>query len=378
MNEIEIRESNGTLTVWQFAPGVGPVQWSQGGRTFKLQRIRAVSSPIGPSSTPLLTRTVPYIGIDANPAAHEENTPATRDARKRLARESGANILYYAPRWHEIEPADGVFYFGDLEEKVVASEKYGWPLSVNIRIIDTDKKTVPNVYAGWALNDPRMIDRYKRMLTILAPRTRGRVRWISLGNEVNDYLAGNRAEIARYAQLLSAVIPVAKQAFPGAQVSVNYTWHAASKINTDFGAITSQLDFLSFTYYPLNADITFRPAANAARDIGDLVRVAGNRRVFLQEVGYSSSPNVGSSEAAQAEFVRSVFQGLRQNPSIIAANFVWMCDLSQDILNLVATGYSAVGSANFWHFLATLGYIDRTGRAKPGWHALVQEATALR
>jgi GH35 family endo-1,4-beta-xylanase len=372
----------GADTYWTFAPGVGPVQFGQGGGAFFLARHNGTAlAASAPTQAPAPTAQTPsgrtWIAIDANPPPNEGYSRQAKEVRARMAREAGATFLYYAPKWSEMEPSPGTFQFGELDEKIAIAEQNDWPVALNIRTIDTHRRSMPAAYEGLAWTDARMADRLADLLRQVSAHTRGRVRWLTIGNEVNDYFKSRKGEVGGYAQLVRRVSPLARQLFPGAEISVNFTWFAMGDLGRDYKALVDASDFVSLTYYPLNADISFRAPDTVGGDVANMARFAGGKRVFLQEVGYASSSRI-ASEQRQADFVANLFAALRANPSVVAANFVWMSDLPDSVVDDLTRHYDLERNSNFREYLATLGYFDKNGRAKPAWEVLRREASRLR
>ncbi|MCM2372224.1 hypothetical protein [Aporhodopirellula aestuarii] len=65
------------------------------------------------------------------------------------------------------------------------------------------------------------------------------------------------------------------------------TWPAT--VNTqknEIRAINQLADAVMVTYYPLNNDFTVRPPSVIGNEPDQLVQIAGDRSVYLLEVGY--------------------------------------------------------------------------------------------
>jgi len=372
--EIRARDTKGSDTFWTFAPGVGPVRFGQGRGAFLLANYR-VEQP-APAAPTVSAGSKRWIAIDANPPPNEGYSRASKENRAKMARQAGANFLYYAPKWNELEPSEGRYQTAELEERFAVAQQNGWPVALNIRTVDTNQRSMPGAYARWDFGDPKTADRLTALLRKVAELGGGQVRWLTIGNEANDYFKSRKGEIRGYEQLLRRVIPAARELFPGVEVSVNFTWYAMGDLSRDYKPLVSLCDFVSLTYYPLNADLTFRPPGNTDGDIANMVRYAGGKRVFLQEVGYASSDKIASA-GKQAEFITRMFAALRANPGVMAANFVWMSDLPDSVVEDLTKYYSLAGNSNFREYLATLGYFDKNGRAKPAWDVLRREAAAF-
>jgi hypothetical protein len=389
--EFELIAKDTAKTYWTFAPGVGFVQFGQGRGAFQLASfstgsITTASPSRGAESAKPVDRTTAakegnsvLIGLDANPTPPEGYDNRAKQNRMAMAVESGVKFQYLHPKWNEVEPHAGSYKFDDLDFQVRLAEDHALPISVNLRVIDTNTRAMPEGYASWKFDDPRMADKLKAVLRAMAPHLKGHVRWITIGNEVDNYFSGHRNEVSEYATLVSRVLPMVHEQFPEAKFSINFTHAAAGQLHGMYASFSALVDYYSYTYYPLNSDFTFRDPASAGGDIDNLVRAAADRPVLFQEIGYASSTALHSSEDLQARFLENVFEALRRNRShIIAANFVWMSDLPESVVDDLTRYYRMGNAANFKAFLATLGYWDRSGKAKKAWSVFAREAPTLR
>ena len=295
-----------------------------------------------------------------------------------MAVRSGATFMYAHPKWTELEPSAGRYSFTEVDFKAALAEELDLPMSLNLRVIDTNQRAIPDAYKGWRFTDERMAQRLVEALRAVAPRTRGRVRWIAIGNESDNYFSQNRGEVREYASMLARVLPAVRELFPHALFTVNFTHAAAPEMQALYAPIHELVDVVSFTYYPLNADFTFQDPARAGADIDGLVQAAAGKLVLMQEIGYASAAQVNSSEDRQAQFLTNVFQALRRNRNrIIAANFVWMSDLPQSVVEDLGKYYGQSQADRFKAFLGSLGYWDRDGRPKKAWSVFAAEAPRL-
>ena len=383
--EIETRNQQGEPMYWTFAPGVGLVRFGRGRDAFLLTARRegrpgaattappVVRPPVGPARPGRL-----LIGVDPNPAANTALDDAAKRASFATAIAAGMTFHYALPTWSSIERDGGRFEFADLDLQVALAERAGVPLALNLRILDAGQRAMPAAYARWNLDDRRMVDRLNAVLVAVAARTKGLVRWITLGNEVDSYFNSRRADIAPYARLLERVSDQVRGLFPNAQLSVNFTAGAAGQMDR-YQAIVDQLDVISFSYYPLNADFTMREPSVADADIRQMVGAVPDKLVLFQEIGYASATRLNSSEARQAQFLERAFKALRAHADrIVHARFLFMADLPQPVVDSLASYYKAPNSENFKAYLETLGLFDQRGRPKAAWAVFEREARALR
>ena len=394
---IRALDNKKSATVWGFAPGTGFVQFGEGKGAFYLASFRNSATRETSSRKPEPSRrgaespsvSAParglaangnrvLIGMDANPSPSEGYTPESMKNRFGMAVRSGVSFHYLHPKWNEIEPKPGKYNFGDVDFKTGLAESHNLPLAINLRIIDTNNRAVPDSYKGWRWDDSKMIDRVTQVLQAMAPRVKGRVKFLSIGNEVDSYFDTHKGEVEAYSRLISAVLPRVRDLFPGAQFSVNFTPRAVPNLKGYLKPLLDLSDVFSITYYPLNADFTMRDPNAPSSDFPAFIAAASGRKVFLQEVGYPSGGANRSSDAAQANFFRSVFRELNAHRGeILAANFVWMSDLPTNVVDDLTKYYRAENSERFKSYLATLGIFDRDGRPKAAWGVFESEAARL-
>jgi hypothetical protein len=146
-----------------------------------------------------------------------------------------------------------------------------------------------------------------------------------------------------------------------------------------YRALTDLSDFVSFTYYPLNADFSMRDPGAVRGDLNRMLDAAGGKRIYIQEIGYASADRLNSSPQKQAEFYRNAFAALRENQNrIIGATFLFMSDFSRAVVDYLGAYYGASGSENFKAYLQTLGIFERNGTPKPAFEVFREQATALK
>jgi hypothetical protein len=200
-----------------------------------------------------------------------------------------------------------------------------------------------------------------------------------IGNEIDPYFEKHGDEARAYAALLGAASAKFHSLLPGVQVSHTITFPGLYMENGLLKSLFDQSDFLSLTYYPASADLRFRDPDTAFADFPAMISAARGKKILLQEVGYSSSPLNDSSQEKQAKFFENVFGQLRDHSSnFIGANFLFMSDFSDTVVDGLVRYYNAPGADRFRAFLQTLGMFDGQGKPKKSWTVFQQEATRMK
>jgi hypothetical protein len=158
-------------------------------------------------------------------------------------------------------------------------------------------------------------DKYIEHVVALAgvPGARERVRYFSLGNEVNLFLgdennAGNDALWKGYLKFVETVAPVVRKHFPRARVGVNWTLGGIDIFPEPWRKMQEHCDVLMVNYY---ADPKATAGPHKLRYEADFeflrhlsTSFALHKPVVLQEVGMPTSAYLGGNEARQDAFMK--------------------------------------------------------------------------
>ncbi len=391
---VEIREVNskGDQLFWFFAPGVGFVQFGEGAWAFVLDEASSRlpgqrwAAPVEdnrpkPPARPGArgARSDVLIALAANPASVQGFTPRAMTERFEESVRAGVSYVYLSPKWNELERQKGRYNFKDIDFQVDEALRYNLPLVCNLRILDTNQRSMPSDLQNRSLRDRELTDRLVAMLRALMPHLKGRARYILIGNEIDGYFKQHRGEVQDYADLFRTGAAAIKLMQPGANVSVSITYDGISEADSLLRPILEETDFFALTYYPLRPDFTVRDPDDVPSDFRRIISAARGKQILLQEVGYPSSPTNNSSEERQAELFRAVFEQLRSHGDVfIGAYFFLMSDLPDSTVNDLARYYSLPNADRFKAFLKTLGMFDDHGRPKKSWEVFQQEAQRVK
>lgn len=275
-------------------------------------------------------------------------------------------------KWDEFEAQGGK----PLEDGLGVARVAGQRLVLTIATIDTVRRRLPKDVEGLAWDDPRLVERFEAFLGKVLARAKPHVSWLSLGNEVDPYLASHPDEVEPYLRFLARARQVVRRLAPGTAVGVTVICRDSQKGPDLARRLQAGMDVTIATYYPLDG---FRPTVGSVdQDFAFLLRLAGDRPLVLQEVGCPSSPLVGSSEDLQAGFVRSVFEQLALHGGRIpAAVFFAQTDFPSSLLG-VLEGYYGIRDERFRAFLGSLGFLDAKGRPKKAWRVFAENMARLR
>lgn len=299
--------------------------------------------------------------------------------------------------WKKLEPTQGSYSAQEwqgLDWWMTQSQRRSQVNYIGIQLINTTQREMPAGLEALAFDNAQVKARFHALLDKLIGLYKGRILYLSIGNEVDAYLR-DRAKVgddqwAAYQRFYEDAVLYVHKLDPAIKVGVTATADGAlDQSPTQVAALNAKSDVLILTYYPLQYDqatfaVSVRDPSVVAGDFQRMLAWAGTRPLVLQEVGYpSSTVNIKSSEPKQADFIRQVFAAWSQSGAQSAQqsgqripflNFFPLHDFSAQMCADFTAYYGATGVPGFTDFLCSLGLRQANGTPRLAWPALVEEA----
>lgn len=297
-----------------------------------------------------------------------------------LADDAGVTGNFISKTWSELEPDAGKYALDDLQGDLnYRTGIYNHLEMIGIQVINTTNRETPPDLLDVPFDALDMIERFQRLFDALLPVLNDRVVYFAIGNEVDAYLSAHPDEWQAYTTFYEASLAYIHQTAPQIKVGVTTTFNGAAAYPDQVADLNVMSDVFIMTYYPLNMDFTVRPPDAPLTDFPQMVAWAGEKPLLLQEVGYPVAESLGSSEAAQAEFVQHVFAAWEANAADIPfLSYFALGDFSEELCTTL-TGYYGLPDAQlFRDYLCTLGLLTADGTPRAAWQAFVDEGQNIR
>ncbi|MBS1910981.1 MAG: hypothetical protein JST22_03260 [Bacteroidetes bacterium] len=317
------------------------------------------------------------LAISAWPRSDSGVSAANILAAGDTADAAGARSRFLSHTWHELETSRGSFHLdgltGDLRTLTADRDR---TIMIGIQPINTTTKELPEDLRSLSFSDVKLRARFRTLIDSLAKYCTERVAYLSIGNEVDVYLDAHPAEWDAYQTFYEEMVNYVHAEMPWMKVGVTATFNgAAHGASAAMARLNQRSDVWMLTYYPLNADYTPHPPETVFGDVNSMVALSGAKPLVLQEVGYPSSPLLGSSEAVQTVFVRNIFSAWYTNRARIPfMNYFMLHDFPPSLIDSLAAYYGLPADTNFKAYLSSLGLRTADGRGKVAWGAFVDEA----
>lgn len=302
-----------------------------------------------------------------------------------LTYDAGARGQMTTFHWKALEPQVGNYNTQELtslSDAIDNAISHDMAQFIGIQMINTNQREMPAEFATADFDDPAVIAQFKLLLDRVVTPNAGKIKYLSIGNEVDAYLRAHPAEWASYKMFFDAAVDYAHTLDPDIQVGVTATAEGALTLSTtQLQQLNENSDVVILTYYPIDfagdGTVTVRTPQSPAVDFTEMLGFAGDRPLILQEVGYPASPLNSSSENMQSQFIESVFSAWRDNAENIPfLNFFVLHDFTAQMCAEFTSYYGAAGLANaesFGAYLCTLGLRKDDGTPRAAWDTLLQQ-----
>lgn len=311
--------------------------------------------------------------VSVFPAHGEKATPEEWSQAYTLAtRTPGLSAYFFAATWGELVDSDHN-RFEEFRTIAQAGQAAKLPGYLGIQVINTAVRALPNDLQKKRWTKPELLLRFDETAQKLSAVAATDIKWISIGNEADVYLADHDDEVEDFLKFYEQAAKTARRYFPNAKIGITVTFDGLTGKRKDLVArLVAASDGVFMTYYPATPKLTMKDEAQIAQDMTALLTAYPNKEIYFQELGYPSSEKVGSSEAEQAAYFKKMLPQINAHPNIAYANIFLLHDLSPAVCKALLSFYKLSGS-DYGAFLCSLGLFDTEGKPKESWSA-IQEA----
>lgn len=329
----------------------------------------------GNSGSASPTTTTPFVAKPGPAVALKPNLPVVASASAQdltnavdLTTNAGANGAMLSYRWNALEPTAGNITLSDLSVQIKTYAAKGSRIYVGIAVINTLKREVPPDLATVPFDSSTMKTRFHALIDAMKSLLNDpHVAYVSIGNEVDVYLALGPAELTPYLNFYQDAVAYVRQVAPNVKIGVTSTF--AGLTNASMTSLNALSDIVIVNYYE----------QKPLTDIPGILTAAGQKPVVFQEIGCHDSVTAGITEDAQAQCVSDIFQVWKQNVSQIPfAAYFTLFDLSQTDCDQLSSYFYGGVNLQFESVFCHLGLRRVDGTAKPSWQAFVNGAISLK
>lgn len=292
------------------------------------------------------------------------------------SRNVGCNAAVLSFSWPSLEPKANEFTLEELKNSVTLNE--GRILFLGIQVINTTVKDLPSDLQDRPFDDPTTIRRFCSFLDGIAPLLKNRVRFLSIGNESDVYLAANPNELKSFKTFLNAARKHAKSIAPQLTVSTTLTDRGARSSEMKSLVVEMDAHFLTYYHGQIGLSGKFKNAETTTSEIISLADQLDDRPIVFQEIGFPADPNLASPQQ-QAKFVDGVFDAWEQQGERVGMiNYFMMYDFPPAFVREQVNYYGVSDESKaLAQFLGSLGLHEANGTARPSWEVFKRRATKL-
>lgn len=303
-----------------------------------------------------------------------------------LGVDAGARGQMTTYHWSDLEPSINAYDTGELDsldDAIANAIAHDLTQFIGIQMINTTQRELPAEFSATGFDDPAMITQFSALLDRVITPNIGKIKYLSIGNEVDVYLRAHPGEWTGFKTFFDAAREHARTLDPDILVGITATAEGALTLSrNELLQLNEHSDVVILTYYPLDfggdGTVTVRAPQSPVTDFTDMLAFADGKALVLQEVGYPASPLNASSEAMQADFIESVFSAWRNAADNIPfLNLFVLHDFTAQMCADFTTYYGVAGLGNaesFEAYLCTLGLREDDGTPRQAWNTLLEQA----
>jgi hypothetical protein len=273
----------------------------------------------------------------------------------------GIEVIPITIPWTMLETSTG-FDFSYLDIINYYYPAHQTKVSLNISPIYAVSKALPADLQSKAFNDPQVIARFKILIDSVHKRlAQTTINNFVVGLEVDNYLNNHPAEWPNYKSFYDSARTYLKKIWgAGMSVGVETTWSSAAVNSKDnILSLNQHSDMMVLSYYPNQSDFTVKVPTAVHADVEAIIALYPSMPIFIIETGYQTSASCNSSAEMRKQFVIEMFKLWDDHADKINfIGFLWLTDLSDQVVNQYVVDYNASG---FPFLNAFKGYLQTTG-----------------
>ncbi|NQV39126.1 MAG: hypothetical protein HQ505_01060 [Nitrosopumilus sp.] len=286
--------------------------------------------------------------------------------------------------WNLVEPVRGEFDWQQSDILMGLNEKNNLKVTLYFSIINGETLgPFPNWIGNPSINSIGE-DRVVSVLDEILSRY-DIVDTVILAGQTELQFRFNEQNIPVYKELFNGVYDKIKSKHP--DVKIGNAFALDQVLNKNLRYIVTELsigDFIAFSYSPVDTlnDIVKTPQ-QAKEELQQIFDLAGDKKVGVFEISWSTSDFVGGNETAQTEFLKKSFEFYTENESQIEF-FTWYrqydrpegtCIVEAPIIgdDTLTIGGSGLGTSEhvverLSHYICSAGMINNDGNPKSSWN----------
>jgi hypothetical protein len=315
------------------------------------------------------------IGIYVTP--HDESDPrfvvSYTQALETL--KGHARVVWALERWQRIETKEGGFDWSSLDRRVNKAAEQGFDVGLRLQLVlcgnDAQKHHVTVIqtpaYIGKTMDTDAFRSAVVRFYGTAAKRYKGKVKYIAVGNSVNEYFEQNPKDWEGFKKIYSKIVDAIHAADP--KIVVMSDLASGKEFFTDEAMMSKYTDFFresnddaaGYLFYYItgvyygNDFKNFGPETMMAA-LEKLHRWAGKKKIYIIETScFSTHPKTGKDMSdTQSRFVEMLLKTVQDKDWILGVSW-WLFYDAKDLPDVA------------WDMKATFGLISADGKPKPAW-----------
>jgi hypothetical protein len=317
------------------------------------------------------------VGITPTPAAPDGASSPAAELQAELTVLAAGSRAAVVPALFDDDPE---MIAASVSKKAAFYAEHGRRVALSLRVVDRLVDHRPAALAGLPWSAPETIATVKATIDLLLSASGDEVRYLTLGRDVDVYLAAHPEERAGFVTLAKEVAAHVK-AHPDAPKEIGAgvaLTTSAPKMEPAFQDLVEAQDVLAFSYFPGLGTFEPEAASGVASTIDQIADIAGDRVIVLEGAGFASDAAAGGGEDAQQAFFSILFGAVSaRRKSFVVVNVVELFDAPAAGCTAWAEQQGDAPDGPLAAYACSLGLFREDGTPRPAWSAVLAGSAAL-
>lgn len=286
----------------------------------------------------------------------------------------GRNNVYLS--WAMVEPAKGQYSWAVADALMGLNRQNNLKVTLYFSIINNRVFGPFPDWMGTPQLDKNLEDDTVRILDAILLRY-DLIDHVIIGGEIDAYFRENKDNIQKYQDFFMTVYTKLKDKHPTIKLGNSFSLHGIlNHMQQDLVGKLNQGDFVAFSYVPVNnLNEIDRDPQEAGKDLKKILELAGDKRIALMEISWSTAKSINGTDDGQVNFMKIAYDFYRKNEPRFEF-LTWFRQYDRPIESCMKSLNTESGSLSFGNefvlkntadYICNAGLIDVNKNPKPGW-----------
>ena len=279
----------------------------------------------------------------------------------------GAGAYIFTATWGDLADPKAE-KFNELKTAAFFGLQLQHPGYLGLYLIDASRRELPEDHRKSRWGKSSLLLATDNFLKNTSETTGQNIRWLSLGDKADVYLAEHPDEADEFLSFYKKAAVSARRTFPNAKIGLTVTYEGLTGTRKDIAVkLIEASDAVFISYVPFSDKV--KSGEVISKELTDLLAMPFGKSIVFQDISIPSARTAESSEELQATTLSAILQQLKASPAVEFANLRQLHDMPSADCRALQKYYKQ--TPEFARdSLCSLGFFTANGKPKKSWQAI--------